>query len=148
MLLKTIIVPLSAIVAVVSALPTGTEAALQAEAELDARSDLPSIPAPGGYEDTGEIVDITLWESSNGASVSPSSNQVSARWINAGDMKCGTGMSGFSFKFEEWFKAAGDREICMQNGEVRTWVHERNRFKAANRSGSLRCNKFSTFYEN
>ncbi|KFY68110.1 hypothetical protein V496_01287 [Pseudogymnoascus sp. VKM F-4515 (FW-2607)] len=147
MLLKTVLIPLSAILAVVSALPAGAnaDAALQADAELEVRDDLPSTPAPGGYEDEGEIINIT---SSNAPSVSTRSDQVSARWINTEDMKCGTGKSGDPAKFMEWFKAAGSREICMQNGEVKTWVDGKNRFKVANRSGSLRCNKLDTFHTN
>ena len=148
MLLKAVLVPLSAILAVVSALPTGADAALQAEAELEARDDLPSTPAPGGYEEEGEIIDITSWASSDVPSVTPRSYQVVARWLDSYSIKCGTGKFGDSTQFKDWFNAAGDREICMQNGEVKTWVDGTYRFKAANRSGSLRCNKFSTFGTN
>lgn len=142
MLLKTILVPLSAILAVVSALPTAlptdSDAALQAEAELDARIDF-----PGGYEDEGEIIDITSWVAGTDAGVSARSNSVLGR--NLGERICGTGKSGASGQFEQWFRAAGNRQICMKNGETKTWVDGKNRFKAANRTGGLRCNKFSTF---
>ncbi|KFY19141.1 hypothetical protein V493_08115 [Pseudogymnoascus sp. VKM F-4281 (FW-2241)] len=148
MLLKALLLPLSAILAVVSALPTETDAALQAEAEVEARGDLPSTPPQDEYKDEGEIIDITFWAPSNVPSVSSRSDQVLPRQLDLNSLKCGTGFGGDSLQFEAWFNAARDRWICMENGEVKTWVHGNNRFKAANRSGSVRCNKFSAFSVN
>lgn len=142
MLLKAILVPISAILAVVSALPTAANTALEAEAELEVRA------APGGYEDEGEVIDITSWVASNVPGVSPRSDDVFARDLEKYGIKCGTGKPGEITKFYEWFNAAGDNQVCQANNAVTTWVDGKNRFKAANRTGSRRCNKFSTFGTN
>lgn len=134
MLLTTILVPLSAIFAVVSAMPASTDTAA-----LEARAALPSAPAPGGAADEGEITDISAWTAANAGAVS-------ARDLSG--VTCGTGKAGSAGQFIAWFTAAKDREICMASGEVRTWVDGKNRFKAANRTPAVRCNKFGSFAVN
>lgn len=134
MLLTTILVPLSAIFAVASAMPASTDTAA-----LEARAALPSAPAPFGAEDEGEVVDISAWAAA-------SAGAVSARDLSG--LNCGTGKAGSAGQFIAWFTAAKDRWICMETGEVRTWVDGKNRFKAANRTPAVRCNKFSSFAVN
>lgn len=136
MLLTAILVPLSAILAVVAALPTSTDA------ELDNHA------APGGYEDEGEVIDITSFVPTEDPSVSARSDQVFARELYQRGITCGTGKYGDGEQFRIWFSAKWDQWICMENGQTKTWVDGKNRFKATNRSGAVRCNKYKTFQTN
>ncbi|KFY31376.1 hypothetical protein V493_01163 [Pseudogymnoascus sp. VKM F-4281 (FW-2241)] len=119
MLLNTILVPLSAILAIVSAMPAGTSLA---------------------DFDEGQIIDLNSWVP-QGASDVPEVSPRDVHYLTP--VKCGTGKDGSSNGIAEWFTAAGARESCIQNGDMVTWSRGNDRFKAVNRSGVRRCIRFS-----
>lgn len=149
MLLKTILVPLSTILAVVSALPTGADTALVAGAELEVRGVLPYEPAPGGDEDDDEIIDITSWVARNPPGVSPRSDQVFARDIDLNfGLKCSNTKGTGGGKILAWFTDAQNQQVCVQSGKSKTWRDGKNLYRVSNGEAKVRCNKFRSYAVN
>ncbi|KFY66906.1 hypothetical protein V496_01844 [Pseudogymnoascus sp. VKM F-4515 (FW-2607)] len=124
MLLNSILVPLSAILAVVSAMLAKTSS-------LDDFN-------------KGQIIDLNSWVPQSASDV-PEVSLRDVRYLKP--IECGTGKEGNPDGIAQWFATAGARESCIQNGDMVTWSRGNNRFKAVNRSGAPRCIKFSTLLQ-